>query len=89
MIPIYARMGREVTRMADSTYKAPDGYMTLAEARTRLGVAKATITRMVQDGRLPTFDHPRDRRVKLAKIEDIERLAQPQPRAIQEGKAAA
>jgi excisionase family DNA binding protein len=70
--------------MKDSTYRAPEGYLTLAEARTRLGVAKATITRMVQDGRLPTFDHPRDRRVSLVKIEDVERLAQPRPRTAQE-----
>ena len=78
--------------MADGTYKAPEGYMTLAEARARLGVAKATITRMVNDGRLPTFDHPRDKRVRLTRVEDVERLAQPQPRltaAGEQGKAAA
>src|SRR3954452_18943288 len=61
--------------MTKSAYKAPDGYLTLAEARIRIGVAKATITRMVQDGRLPTFDHPRDRRVRLVKVEDVERLS--------------
>ncbi len=72
--------------MADGTYKAPEGYMTLAEARARLGVAKATITRMVNDGRLPTFDHPRDKRVRLTRVEDVERLAQPQPRVAQESQ---
>jgi len=72
--------------MTDGTYRAPEGYLTLAEARARLGVAKATITRMVQDGRLPTFDHPRDRRVRLTTIEDVERLAQPSPRAVQESR---
>ncbi len=70
--------------MTDGTYKAPEGYLTLAEARARLGVAKATITRMVNDGRLPTFDHPRDKRVRLVKIEDVEQLAQPRPRVAQE-----
>ena len=77
--------------MSDGTYRAPEGYLTLAEVRARLGVAKATITRMVNDGRLPTFDHPRDRRVRLARIEDVERLAQPQPRPAtgEQGKAAA
>ncbi len=77
--------------MADGTYKAPEGYMTLAEARARLGVAKATITRMVNDGRLPTFDHPRDKRVRLTRVEDVEQLAQPHPRSAagEQGKAAA
>ena len=77
--------------MADGTYKAPEGYMTLAEARARLGVAKATITRMVNDGRLPTFDHPRDKRVRLTRVADVEQLAQPQPRSAagEQGKAAA
>ena len=72
--------------MAEGTYRAPEGYLTLADARARIGVAKATITRMVQDGRLPTFDHPRDRRVRLVKIEDVERLTLPVPT---EGKVAA
>jgi len=72
--------------MTESSYQAPEGYITLAEARARLGVAKATITRMVQDGRLPTFDHPRDRRVRLTRIEDLERLGQPQPREPREAR---
>jgi excisionase family DNA binding protein len=72
--------------MAEASYRAPEGYLTLAEARARIGVAKATITRMVQDGRLTTFDHPRDRRVRLVKVEDVERLTQPVPTA---GKVAA
>jgi excisionase family DNA binding protein len=70
--------------MTDGTYRAPEGYLTLAEARARLGVAKATVSRMAQDGRLPTFDHPRDKRVRLVKVEDVERLAEPRPRAAQE-----
>ena len=70
--------------MTDGTYRAPKGYLTLAEARARLGVAKATISRMVQDGRLPTYDHPRDKRVRLTRVEDVEQLAQPRPRVPQE-----
>jgi excisionase family DNA binding protein len=72
--------------MNEGSYRAPAGYVTLAEARAQLGVAKATITRMVNDGRLPTFDHPRDRRVRLVKVEDVERIMYPVPT---EGKAAA
>lgn len=70
-------MTSEVRPLADGTYKASEGYLTLAEARARLGVAKATIVRMVNDGRPPTFDHPRDKRVRLTRVEDVERLAQP------------
>jgi hypothetical protein len=34
---------------------------------------------MVQDGRLPTYRDQRDKRVRLAKVEDVERLARPVP----------
>ena len=72
--------------MAEATYQPPDGYLTLAQAREHLGVSKATVIRMAQDGRLSTYRDPRDKRVRLAKIEDVERLTQPVPT---EGKAAA
>ena len=61
------------------TYQAPDGYLTLMEARERLGVSKATVIRMAQDGRLPTYRDQRDKRVRLAKVEDVERLSRPVP----------
>jgi hypothetical protein len=34
---------------------------------------------MAQDGRLPTYRDPRDKRVRLAKVEDVERLNKPVP----------
>lgn len=68
--------------MADrKEYRAPEGFMTQAQAQEILGVAKGTIQRMVKDGRLQALDHPKDKRVRLFRVEDVERLAQPEPRA--------
>lgn len=60
-------------------YAPPEGFVTLAEAGRRLGVAKGTAQRMAQDGRLQTFRDQRDKRVRLVKVEDVERLARPVP----------
>ena len=65
--------------MPDATYRPPDGYLTLGRAGDQLGVSRATAIRMAQDGRLPTYRDPRDKRVRLAKVEDVERLARPVP----------
>ena len=61
--------------VSDATYRAPDGFLTLGEAGERLGVSRATTIRMTQDGRLPTYRDQRDKRVRLARVEDVERLA--------------
>lgn len=65
--------------MPRGDYQDTEGFVTLAEAGRRLGVAKATVQRMAQDGRLATYRDPRDRRVRLARVDDIERLSQPVP----------
>ncbi len=78
--------------MSDGTRKAPEGYLTMAEARARLGVSKMTMAKVVKNASVQTYEDPRDARIKLLKIEDVERLAQPRPRAVAEsepGKAAA
>ncbi len=79
--------------MADPKSKEPpEGYMTVARARQRLKVAPATMARIIRDSGIQTFDDPRDRRVKLLKVEDVEKLAQPRPSAADggaQGKAAA
>ncbi len=70
----------------------PAGYMTVAQARARLRVAPATMARIIRDSGIQTFDDPRDRRVKLLRVEDVERLAMPHPSispASEQGKAAA
>ena len=70
----------------------PEGFLTMAQARDRLGVARATMVRIVRNAGIQTYEDPRDARIKLLKLEDVERLAQPRPRAATEdeqGKAAA
>ena len=65
--------------MSDLSYRAPNGYLTLGQAGNRLGLSRATAIRMAQDGRLPNYHDPRDKRVRLAKLEDVERLTRPVP----------
>lgn len=65
--------------MPEVVYQAPAGYLTLRQAQERLGVSKATVIRMTQDGRLATYRDQRDKRVRLAKVVDVERLAKPVP----------
>ena len=66
--------------MAEPTGKEPPaGYMTVAQARARLRVAPATMARIIRDSGIQTFDDPRDRRVKLLRVEDVEQLATPHP----------
>ena len=49
-----------------------EGYLTLGEAAEYTGVSRVTIWRMVKDGRLPAYQNPRDRRVKLVKREELD-----------------
>jgi excisionase family DNA binding protein len=66
-----------MTRVTDSQYQTPAGYLTPMQAMQQLRVSRATVRRMAQDGRLPTYRDSRDKRVRLAMVEDIERLARP------------
>ena len=72
--------------MAEGNYRPPAGYLTMAQAQERLGISKPTLQRMVRAGRLATYADPRNRRVRLVKADDVERLTQPVP---EQGKAAA
>jgi excisionase family DNA binding protein len=53
--------------------------LTLMQAMQQRRVSRPTVQRMAQDGRLPTYRDSRDTRVRLAKLEDVEWLAQPVP----------
>ena len=76
--------------MTDGGYQPPAGFLTMATAQGRLGVSKATLHRMVQAGKLAVYRDQRNQRVRLVKIDDVERLAQPVPAsAVEQGKAAA
>ena len=63
--------------MDDTAYQAPEGYLTMADARERLGISKTTIAKKVRQGLLPTYQDHRNGRVRLVKVEDAERLGQP------------
>jgi len=62
--------------MTDTTYRPPEGFLTMAQAEERLGVSKATLQRRVQRGWLRTYGDARDTRVRLIRAEDIECLRQ-------------
>jgi excisionase family DNA binding protein len=61
----------------DATYKPPEGFLTMAQAQARLGVSKATAQRIVRDAKLPAYADPRNKRVRLFKVADVERLTEP------------
>jgi excisionase family DNA binding protein len=71
--------------MSDSERRPPAGYLTVAQARDRLGVSKMTMFRLMRREHVPTYRDPRDARLRLLKVEDVDRLMQPVP----EGKAKA
>ena len=56
--------------------------VTLSEAQERLGVSRFKLTQLVKEGALPVFQSALDRREKLVRVSDLERLAQ--PRAIED-----
>jgi hypothetical protein len=56
-----------------------DDYVTATEARLRLGISKQKLAALMRDGVLPSIDSVMDKRVKLVRRADVERLAQ-QPR---------
>ncbi len=79
-------MAVEVTAMAEATYRPPDGYLTMADAAGQLRVSMVTMRKILNDERLQTYRDPRNGRVRLLRVEDVERLTQPVP---EQEKAAA
>lgn len=70
--------------MPDAKYRPPLGYLTMAEAQMRLGISRATLQRMARRGQLTLYRDPRNRRVRLLRIEDVDRLTQPIPEQSEE-----
>ncbi len=67
-------------------------YLTLGQAAEYSRVSRVTIWRMVKEGRLPAYQDPRDRRVKLVKREELDEALRPVPLKVEvegQGKAAA
>jgi excisionase family DNA binding protein len=56
----------------------PD-YLTLTEAARRLGTSRWSLYRRVDEGALTVYQSPANRRVKLVKRTDVERLLTPVP----------
>ncbi len=60
-------------------YRPPEGYVTMGEAQRQLGVSKVTMVKIVRDAGIQTYRDPRNGRVRLLRIEDVQRLARPVP----------
>ena len=71
--------------MIEDGYRPPDGYLTMVQAQRRLGIGKATLRERVREAGMETFRDPRNKRVRLLKVADVELLEQP----VSEGKEAA
>jgi hypothetical protein len=69
-------------------YRPPEGFVTMGDAQQRLGVSKVTIVNIVRKAAIPTFRDPRNGRVRLLRVEDVERLTHPVPES-DEGNAQA
>ena len=65
--------------MPIARYRPPEGYLTLAQAQERLGISKVTFHRLVRRASLLTHRDPRDSRVRLLRIADVDRLMEPVP----------
>lgn len=63
--------------MPEGPYEPPEGFVTLGQAQSRLKVSRTTLHRILREGRLPTFEDPRNKRVKLVKVEDVEEMLKP------------
>lgn len=74
-----AMIGWEVIGVTRAEYRPPEGYLTMAQAEKRLSVSKATLQKIVRAGQLASFRDPRNKRVRLVKVDDVDRLTQPVP----------
>lgn len=66
-------------------YRPPEGYMTMEGAAEQAGVSLVTMRRAVREAGIETYRDHLNKRVRLVKRADVERLRTPVP----EGKAAA
>jgi excisionase family DNA binding protein len=55
-------------------------YMTMQEAADRLGVSRFQVSRLVSRLKIPVYERPADRRIRLLSRADVEQLAKPQRR---------
>jgi len=55
-------------------------YLSLKEAQEHLGTSRTIMWRLVKLGDLPVYSDPLDKRKKLVKREDVDRLKLPVPK---------
>jgi hypothetical protein len=65
--------------MADASYQPPAGFLTMKQVQDRLGVSKTTLVQIVRRHGLITHRDVRDSRVRLLRLEDVERIEAPMP----------
>ena len=51
-------------------------WMTTTAATNYLGISSKTMTRLIREGVIPTYNHPLDRRKKLVRFADVAMLKQ-------------
>lgn len=59
----------------------PTDFMSLTEAQLYLGVSKIKMSKLAREKGLEIFTDPLDKRKKLLRREDVERLKTPLPRS--------
>lgn len=52
-------------------------FLNLKEARQLLGVSRTKLWTLIKEGRLPIYQHPLDKRVRLVRRRDLENLRRP------------
>jgi hypothetical protein len=63
--------------MAGTVRQTPEGFLTMAEARVRLGVSKMTLAKLVRAAGVKIYEDPRDARMRLLSVEDVDEMARP------------
>ena len=66
-------------------YQPPEGYLTMEGAAEQLGVSLVTMRKAVRSAGIETYRDNLNKRVRLVRAAEVERLRAPVP----EGKAAA
>ncbi len=54
-------------------------FVPMKEAAARVGLSELALRRRVQEGRLPAYENPVDRRRYLIRLADLDRFLEPKP----------
>ncbi len=63
----------------------PEQFVTVTEAKRRIGVSAPTWGERVRRGEIVLYSNPRDRRSRLVAVDDLDRLMTPRPINAQDG----